>query len=185
MENGLASYKVSLGYCISGQGLVQMQSGKSTIWKSCLPAAFYSSLIFGLTQDTGRTLVLAFRPGLGSERILHKDISRQQCGPELDKNETAAPAELGSICSKSGMATAASSDGHFWVIFPTPTLSLTASTSWRPCPGWALPLSHRGHWAQMSSSDSRPRLKTAPRPQSSCLWLPVTCQVTWEVLHVF
>lgn len=55
MENGLASYKVSLGYCISGQGLVQMQSGKSTIWKSCLPAAFYSSLIFGLTQDTGRT----------------------------------------------------------------------------------------------------------------------------------
>lgn len=125
MENGLASCKVSFGYCISGQGLVQMQSGKSTIWKSCLPAAFYSSLIFGLTQDTGRTkgqtwVVRGF---------LHKDISRQQRGSELDKNETAAPAELGSIWSKPGMATAAS-----WLLgclsnpdpFPDPRHTLEA-----------------------------------------------------------
>lgn len=39
---------------------------------------------------------------------MHKDVSRQQCGPELGKNETAALAELGSIYSNSGMATAAS-----------------------------------------------------------------------------
>ena len=155
-----------------------MQSGKSTIWKSCLPAAFYSSLIFGLTQDTGRTKGQAWevrgfciRTSLGSSVGLNWIKMKQQ--PQ--QNWEAFAQSLGWPLLPL----------DFWVIFPTLTLSLTPGTSWRPCPGWALPLSHRGHWAQMSSSDSRPRLKTAPRPQCSFLWLPVTCQVTWEVLHVF
>lgn len=74
--------KKSSGYYISGQGLVQMQSGKSSIWKSYLLAEYYRSLIFWSYSRHRQNYSL----GLGSKKISCMDFSRQKCGPTLDKS---------------------------------------------------------------------------------------------------
>lgn len=110
MEKSLTSHKESSGYYISGQGLVQMQSGKSIIWKSCLPAEFYSSLIFWSHSRQRQNESLA----LGSKRISPKGVPRQKCGPSSDKNWTPAPTNWGGIWSMPVLDSAP----HFWLIFP-------------------------------------------------------------------